>query len=160
MSHLENLLNQYYEWQGYMVRRNVFVGRLSRGGWEGELDIVAYHPETKDLLHLEPSLDAHSWSRREARFEKKFLAGRRYIFDEVLPWLDKDTPLTQRAILISRGRSRTTLVGAELVTIDETVKEIRSKVVAEGRVASGAIPEQFDLLRTIQLIENGYYRRR
>src|SRR5437764_13234533 len=58
MSHLEDLLCEYYDWQGYIVRRNVKVGRLSHGGWEGELDIVAYHPKTRDLVHLEPSIDA------------------------------------------------------------------------------------------------------
>jgi hypothetical protein len=47
MSHLEDLLCEYYQWQGYIVRRNIKVGRLDHGGWEGELDIVAYHPVTK-----------------------------------------------------------------------------------------------------------------
>jgi len=40
VSHLEDLLCEYYEWQGYIVRRNIKVGRLGHGGWEGELDIV------------------------------------------------------------------------------------------------------------------------
>ncbi len=63
MNHLEKLIRQYYEWQGYIVRGNVLVGRLSHGGWAGELDIVAYHPQTKRLLHIEPSLDAHTWAK-------------------------------------------------------------------------------------------------
>src|SRR5882672_2600591 len=58
VSHLEDLLCEYYEWQGYIVRRNIKVGRLGHGGWEGELDIVAYHPKSNHLVHLEPSLDA------------------------------------------------------------------------------------------------------
>jgi len=41
VSHLEDLLCEYYEWQGYIVRRNIKVGRLGHGGWEGELDLVA-----------------------------------------------------------------------------------------------------------------------
>lgn len=77
MTHLENLLYQYYDWQGYIVRRNIKVGRLKHGGWEGELDIVAYHPNNNELLHLEPSIDADSWGTREERFEKKFAAGRK-----------------------------------------------------------------------------------
>jgi hypothetical protein len=159
MSHLEDLICEYYEWQGYIIRRNVKVGRLSHGGWEGELDIIAYHPKTHDLLHLEPSIDAESWSKREERFSKKFGAGKKYIFNEVLPWLDSSTPLRQIAVLVSRGDAHTALGGGEVRTIDEITKEIRDRVFAEGKMASAAIPEQFGLLRTIQLVECGYYRR-
>ncbi len=95
MNHLENIIRQYYEWQGYIVRGNVRGGRLPKGGWAGELDIVADHPQTNHLLHLEPSLDADSWAKREERFKKKFAAGRRHICRDVLPWLDKKTPIQQ-----------------------------------------------------------------
>jgi hypothetical protein len=47
MSHLEDLLVQWRDWRSYVVQRNVKAGRLSHGGWEGELDIVAYHPVTR-----------------------------------------------------------------------------------------------------------------
>ena len=159
MNHFETLIKQYYEWKGYIVRRNVKVGRLSHGGWEGELDIVAFHPQTNDLIHLEPSLDADPWSKREQRFAKKFSAGRSYIFTDLFPWLGPTTPLKQVAILISRGKARSTLAGAEVVTVDEITRQIRTEVVATGKMASNAIPEQFSLLRTIQLVESGYYRR-
>ena len=159
MSHLEDLLCEYYEWQGYIVRRNVKVGRLQHGGWEGELDIIAYHPKTSDLLHLEPSLDAHPWAKREARFTKKFRAGRKYIFREVLPWLDPATPLAQVAVLATGPGARTKLAGGSVRSIDAVTSEIRAKVAAEGKMASRAISEQFPLLRTIQLVECGYYRR-
>ena len=159
MSHLEDLICQYYEWQGYIVRRNVKVGRLLRGGWEGELDVVAYHPESQNLVHLEPSVDGLSWADRETRFFKKFRAGKKYIFKEVLPWLDASTPLKQVAVLVSRGAAHDTVGGGEVLTIDEITKEIRGKVASEGAMVSAAIPEQFDLLRTIQLVETGYYRR-
>ena len=44
----------------------------------------------------------------------------------------------------------------EVVTIDEVVKEIRDAVQAEDNLAKRAIPEQFPLLRTIQLRSPGY----
>ncbi len=56
MNHLEKLTRQYYDWKGYLVKGNVKVGRLTRGGWGGELDIVAYNPQTNHLVHIEPSL--------------------------------------------------------------------------------------------------------
>lgn len=159
MLHLEDLLCEYYDWLGYVVRRNVKVGRLKHGGWEGELDIVAYHPKTGDLLHLEPSIDAHPWSRRAQRFEKKFGVGKKFIFTEVFPWLDRSTPLRQITILVSRGTDHRVLAGGEVMTIDEIVRDIRTAVASRGRIASSAIPEQYRLLRTIQMTESGYYRR-
>jgi hypothetical protein len=158
MSHLEDLLCEYYEWQGYIVRRNVKVGRLNHGGWEGELDVVAYHPTTGDLLHLEPSIDALSWDKREAIFAKKFAVGRKYIFTDVFPWLDESLELSQIAVLTS-GASRKELAGGEVITIDELASEIRVRIKEEGKMSSRAIPEQFHLLRTIQLITSGYYRK-
>jgi hypothetical protein len=61
MSHLETLVAEYLEWQGYLIRRNTKVGRLKHGGWEMELDIVGYHPKSLELVHYEPSIDALSW---------------------------------------------------------------------------------------------------
>jgi hypothetical protein len=158
MSHLEDLLCEYYEWQGYVVRRNIKVGPLSHGGHEGELDIIAYHPQNKNLVHLEPSIDGHSWDVRTERFEKKFRAGRKYV-REVFPWIDEEVELEQIAVLVtSGGGSRTELAGGKLRTIDEIVAEICEKIDERGLMCSRAIPEQFKLLRTIQLVRCGYYR--
>jgi hypothetical protein len=58
MSHLESLIAEYLEWQGFLIRRNVKVGRRARGGWEMELDVVGFHPHSGTLVHYEPSIDA------------------------------------------------------------------------------------------------------
>ena len=158
MSHLEDLVAEYYDWQGYLIKRNVKVGKLAHGGWAMELDIIAYHPHTNDLIHLEPSIDANSWAIREKRFKKKFSFGKKHIFSDVFTWLDPKTPVRQVAVLVSKGRDRSTLAGGEIRTIDECVSEIREAVRAEGIVAKKAIPEQYPLLRTIQLTVSGYYR--
>ncbi len=158
MSHLEALIHEYYEWRGYVVRRGVKVGRLKHGGWEGELDIVAFHPQQQTLLHLEPSIDAHSWAVREQRYERKFRVGRKYIFSEVFPWLDRKTALTQVAILVSRGK-RSHIAGGTIRTVDELVAEMREAVLAEGSMATRAITELYPLLRTVQLVVSGYGRR-
>jgi hypothetical protein len=47
MSHLETLIAEYPDWQGFLVKRNTKVGRLGHGGWETELDIVGYHRRAK-----------------------------------------------------------------------------------------------------------------
>ncbi len=156
MNHLEKLTRQYYDWKGYLVKGNVKVGRLAHGGWGGELDIVAYHPQTNHLVHIEPSIDAHSWTKREERFEKKFRFGREYIYKDVFPWLSEDTPLEQIAILITSSRKE--LCGGKVISIDEFIKQIKTEISTLGVMAKNAIPEEYDLLRTIQLMINGYYK--
>jgi hypothetical protein len=155
MNHLEKLISQYYEWQGYIVRSNVRVGRLAHGGWEGELDIVAYHPESKHLIHLESSIDANSWAIREKRFKKKFMAGQKFIPTDVFPWVQKNTKIEQVAVLITSSRPE--VAGGTVISIDELVAKIKQEVQEQGVMAKNAIPEEFDLLRTIQYTISGYY---
>ena len=157
MAHLEDLIAEHLDWQGYVVKQNILVGKRAKGGWDMELDIVAYRHGDHSLLHVEPSLDAHPWAKREMRFTKKFDAGRKLIFAEVFPWLDKDTPIEQVAILPGRGE-RETLAGARLITVDEYIATVRDDI-ANGPVASrGAIPEKYPLLRTVQFLVKGYQR--
>jgi hypothetical protein len=158
MSHLEDIIAEYYDWKGYLVKRNIKVGKLSHGGWEMELDVVAFDPHTGHLIHLEPSIDAHSWALREKRFSKKFKAARKYIFSEVFTWLDSTTEIEQVAVLISHPKGRDSLAEGKIVSIDELIAEIRQKVVECGIVAKNAIPEQYSHLRTLQLSHNGYYK--
>jgi hypothetical protein len=158
VSHLETLIAEYLDWQRYIVKTNTKVGPLKHGGWEMELDIVAYHPVSGVLLQYEPSIDALSWQKREARYKKKFEAGRRYIFSEVFTWLSPETPLQQIAVFVTHPSGRDHIAGGNIVSIDELVGEIKERVVAEGMMASGAIPEKYPLLRTIQLSHVGYYR--
>ncbi|TDM51375.1 hypothetical protein [Aliivibrio fischeri] len=158
MSHLENLIAEYYDWKGYLIKRNIKVGRLSHGGWEMELDVIAFNPNTGHLIHLEPSIDAHSWETREKRFEKKFTSARKYIFSEVFTWLDENMPIEQVAVLVSHPKNRDVLAGAKIVSIDELMSEIREQVKACGIVAKNAIPEQYPLLRVLQLSHNGYFK--
>src|SRR3546814_1397354 len=79
MNHLEQLTAEWYEVRGYFVRRNVQVGKRVKGGYECELDVVAFCPQRRHLVHVEPSMDANTWATREARYTKKFEAGRKYI---------------------------------------------------------------------------------
>jgi len=57
---LEQLIAEWCELQGYFLRRNVWVGNRAKGGYECELDIVAFHPGKKHLVQIEPSMDASS----------------------------------------------------------------------------------------------------
>ncbi|VVP57255.1 hypothetical protein [Pseudomonas fluorescens] len=158
MSHLEDLIAEYYDWSGYLVKRNLKVGKLTHGGWEMELDILAFHPTTKHLVHVEPSIDAHSWETRERRFKKKFESGERHMFISVFPWLDPTTPVERIAVLITHPKDRNELCGAKILSIDEFMYLVKERVSACGKMVRNAIPEQYPLLRTIQLTTQGYYK--
>lgn len=158
MSHLETLIAEYLEWQGYLIRRNVKVGRLSHGGWRMELDVVGYHPQQGHLVHYEPSIDAHPWAEREARYLKKFTAAREHIFTEIFPWLPEDTQVEQVAVLTTHPRGRDTIAGGGLLSIDEFVAQVRADIRQCGPMLRNAIPEQYPLLRTLQMSECGYSR--
>lgn len=157
-SHLEDLIAEFYDWRGYLVKRNIMVGKRALGGWDMELDLVAYHPHTKHLIHVESSLDAHSWDKRVERFQKKFSLGEKFMFDEVFTWLDKSTQVDKVAVLISHPSDRHELCGARIASVDEMMAEVRDAIERCGKMSKDAISEQYPLLRTVQLAIKGYYR--
>ena len=126
-----------------------------------ELDIVAYNPLTNHILHLEPSIDSHNWATRENRYKKKFAAGRKYIPTEVLPLpgIERNCKIEQYAILIDHPKNRHKIAGAKLVSLDEKTKEICDAILVHKKMEGNAIPEKFRLLRTIQLVQNGYRKK-
>lgn len=158
MSHLESLIAEYLEWQGFLIKRNMKVGRRQRGGWEMELDVVGLNPKTQTIVHYEPSIDADTWGVRETRYEKKFQLARKYMFTEIFHWLPRSTHIEQIAVFYNHPRGRDTIAGAKIMSIDELMCEIRAKVAARGPMISNAISEQYPLLRTIQMSHAGYCR--
>jgi hypothetical protein len=149
MNHLEELVSEWFEYCGYFVRRNVLVGRRLRGGYDCELDVVAYHPGLRRLVHVEPSLDADSWARREERYAKKFAAGREHIptlFDGV----GAPPEIEQIALLVFASTANVpTLGGGTVAHVSSLYREIL-RGVRDRRVESQAVPELFPLIRTIQ----------
>ena len=121
-----------------------------------ELDVIGYNPHSGDLVHYEPSVDAHTWETREARYKKKFDAARKLIFIEVFSWLPPEKPLRQIAVFPSHPKDRHVIAGAQIASIDELVAGIRAKVVGRGVARSNAISENYPLLRVLQLSHCGY----
>lgn len=150
-NHLEQLVAEWYEYQGYFVRKNVNVGKRSQGGYECELDIIAFHPETKKLVHIEPSLDADSWPNRERRYQKKFEAGKKYI-PQIFSGLEIPTEIDQIALfLFASTANHQTIAGGRIMLVSELVVTVSEELV-KCKIAKQAVPEQFPLLRTIQFI--------
>jgi len=150
-NYLEQLVAEWYEYQGYFIRRNVLVGKRAKGGYEGELDIVAFHPETKHLVHIEPTMDAHSWAKREERFEKKFKVGRKYI-PQLFKGMDIPNSIEQICLLgFGSNVNHPTLAGGKVIMVSEFIAEIIGKI-SETSISSSAVSENHSLLRTLQFI--------
>ena len=148
-NHLESLVAEWYELRGYFVRRNVQVGKRPKGGYECELDVVGFHPEQRSLVQIEPSLDADSWAKREARYSKKFGAGRKYI-PGLFPGMAIPKHIDQIALFVyGGGKSRERIAGGRVVFIRDFMEEIRAGI-RYRKVAHSAIPEGLPLLRTLQ----------
>lgn len=147
-NHLEDLVAEWLEYNGYFVRKSVLVGPRPNGGFEGELDVVAIHPITKHLLHVECSLDAHPWDRRELRFASKFERGRKYI-GSVVGGFELDEEPDQVALLqMGGGRSR--VGGGRIVWVADFVGEMLAVLSTRSPIKM-AVPSTFPLLRTMQL---------
>lgn len=156
-NYLEQLVAEWYEYQGYYIRRNVLVGKREKGGFESELDVVAFHPrppehpEKGHLVHLEASMDSDSWDRRESRFAQKFSAGRRYI-PELFTGLDLPEEIEQIAVLVYASKmSRQTLAGGRIVLANELLNEIITKLRRKS-INSSMVAEHYPILRTIQFM--------
>lgn len=151
MNYLEQLAAEWYQFKNYFVRTNVWVGPRPNGGYECELDVVAFHPGRKHLVHIEPSMDAHSWAMREKRFAKKFEAGRKYIPD-LFQGLDLPDEVEQIALLgFASKQNHEELAGGEIMLVGELLNQILSEL-RHLKVASSAVPEGYPLLRTLQFV--------
>jgi len=155
MNHLVQMAYEYYNWKGYLVKNNIHVGKRKQGGYEMELDIVAYNPNSKHLIHIETSLDADSWERRRERYSKIFSIGEKYIFFEVFTWLKKDEKIDQLIVGINKINNGL-LNGIKIIYVGEFTGIIINEFIKEGKANKKAIPEQFLILRTIQYCFCGY----
>ena len=148
---LEQLIAEWYEFQGYFIRRNVLVGKRAKGGYECELDIVAFHPTKKHLIQIEPSADAFSWTIREKRYKKKFEAGQKYI-PALFQGLKIPEKIDQVAVLVYASKqNRNTLAGGRIVLVSEILEDIFNELKSSS-IFSSVIPEQFLIIRTLQFV--------
>jgi hypothetical protein len=149
---LEQLTAEWFEYSGYFVRRNIKVGKRQKGGHDCELNVVAYHPVKKHLVHIEPSTDASSWEVREKRYQKKFDAGRKYI-PEMFPGLiDSTATPEQIALMVFAPRKQErALAGGRVLHVSAFLAEIVEYFKSFSMMSAG-VPEGFPILRTLQFV--------
>jgi hypothetical protein len=67
---LEQLVAEWYRYTGHFVRTNVRFEKRAKGGWAGEIDVLAYLPQRGNVSHIEISMDADSWPERKKKFTR------------------------------------------------------------------------------------------
>ena len=148
MEYLEQLAREWYEYQGYFVRRDLWVGLQTDGSYKCELDVVAFHPLRRHLVQIEPSLDLLPLHEKEQHFELKFGAGRKYLHRLFGP--TSGLHIEQIALVLSSGPAhRHTIAGGRVVLLGEFVSEMLRQLAAVD-VASALVPDQWPLIRTLQ----------
>jgi hypothetical protein len=150
-NYLEQLASEWYEYRGFFVRRNVPVGHGDKSGYEAELTIVAIHPGENRVVHIEPSMDAHSWDVREKRFSKKFNAGREHLVGAT-GGLCPAGNIEQIALIALGSRTNHPTLGGGTVL---TIADFMTEILTELKDRSGdelSVPQQYPILRTLQFV--------
>lgn len=148
MNFLEQLIAEWYEYKGYFVKRNIKIGKRAKGGYETEIDIVAFNPKTNHLIHLEPSSDTDSWKIREERYEKKFRIAKTYI-PEIFEGI-KIPSIEQVAVFLNGAKSKDVIGGGKVVLMSEIMSEIKSTLEKKS-IMNEIVPESYPLIRTIHI---------
>jgi len=149
MYFLEELAAEWYAYQGYFVQTNVKFGMLPAGGYEGEMDVVAFHPTRKILVHVEASMDAVSWKERRERLVKKFSHAQKH-YSELFRF---EYSQLEKVAIVGFGHAhppRESMGGVTIMSIPEFVRTI-SRELKKKSPAEMAVPEQFPILRAMQM---------
>jgi hypothetical protein len=154
-NYLEQLAAEWYEYRGYFVRRHLMVGPRAGGGFEGELTLLAVHLEKGEAVQVEPSMDAHSWEKREKRYQSRFELGRRFI-PALLGGKARSWPLRQIALIgLGSSTNHPTLGGGEVLSLGEFLARILNAFRSADLVAQ-PVPQQYPILRTLQFVADNH----
>lgn len=147
---LEKLVAEWYQYRGYFVLQNVHVGKRVKGGYDTELDVVAFNPVKKEILHFETSTDSDTWERRETRYRLKFDLGKQHIPKLLSVELNQGFEFRQVAIFVyGSNTNRARVGGGDVMPIHQFMGELKA-VLRTKTVAKAAVSEQFPLIRAIQ----------
>ncbi len=151
MDYLERLAHEWYEYQGYFVREDVWVGLEADGSYECDLAVVAFHPTRRHVVHVEPSFDLLSWEDREQHFQTKFDAARKYLHR--IFGTEPRLHIEHIALIASSERAARahTIGGGRILLLCDFLAEILQHL---GRLdmAAALVPEQWGLIRTLQFV--------
>lgn len=149
MNFLEELVAEWYDYRGFFVKTNIHTKKLSTGGYEGEIDVIAYDSNKKELFHIETSSDAKSWNDRKEIFQKKF----NLKSEDYKKLLDLEINSIQKIVLVSYNQPNTDIDfedGIQLKTIPTLMLEIINDLKSLDPMKK-IVNEKYPILRAIQL---------
>lgn len=148
MNFLEQLVAEWFTLQGYFVQTNLKFGKRGKGGWTGEIDVAAFNPSSRELVHVETSMDADRWEQRRERFARKFTSASRYLQH----LFSFEITRVRRVAIVGfsfTSRPRALGEGVEDKSLAQFVREV-SEGLRERHPLKSAIPETLPLLRAMQ----------
>jgi hypothetical protein len=150
VDYLQQLVREWYEYQGYFVRQDVWVGLEADGSYECDLAVVAFHPTRRHLVHIEPSFDLLSWEDREQHFQAKFDAARKYLHR--IFGTEPHLHIEYVALIVSSLRPHAhTIGGGRILLLCDLFAEIVQHLGSLD-MAAAVVPDQWGLIRTLQYV--------
>ena len=151
MNFLETLVAEWYEYTGHFVRANPRTRKRAMGGWDVELDVLAFAPADQRLIHIETSGDANSWAERKARFlQKKFILSHQ----EYESLVGFKVQKVERIAVVGFTKSTKADLNwgdnIRVVLIPTLMEEITSTLKKTDFMRQ-AVPERFPLLRAMKM---------
>ncbi len=148
---LEELVAEWYEYNGHFVRRNVWYGNGPKGGRKGDMDVLAFNPKRKVFVHVEADGSSDKLSIVLKRLGNKFGTATSHYAQFVRGFkVEKAAVVTAVAAIKKNCKLPKNMNAVTIMTCSElTVKIIK---VLKGKNPNNAvIPESWPLLRAIQL---------
>lgn len=149
MNFLESLASEWYAIQGYFVRTNIKVNRRPNGGYDNEIDVLAFLPANGKLVHIETSWDALTWEKREERYKTKKFVFTNEQYSEILG----TTPINiQKRAVIGTSKSQPKDfwgTDIEVTTVPNFIAEIATEM-KQRHPMRDVIPETYPCLRSFQ----------
>ncbi len=150
MNFLEQLAAEWYAYNGYFVLTNRKYGEPEGGGFEGEVDVLAFHAHKREFLHIETSSDASSWANRKQKFRRQFAKAKRYYRN----WLPCKVSEVKKIAIVGFALNPKVLPdyfgdGISIQSVPDFVAKITA-TLAKRKPMEEAVPEGFPLLRAIQ----------
>jgi hypothetical protein len=149
VDYLQQLATEWYEYQGYFVHRDLWIGLEADGSYECELDLVAFHPLRRHLVQIETSFDLLDWKEKEQHFTQKFEAGRKYLHRSF--GAESRVHLDQIALVVGNDDAPRVIAGAKVERLVDLLAAIITELQSFA-MAESPIPGQWPLLRTLQFL--------
>lgn len=148
MNYLEQLVSEWYQYQGCFVKTNVRITNGKTKSVRHELDVMAYNYKTNECFHVEATTSTHKSGdgRRIDRFKNANYKG-------IFGGINLPKKITKRVIFL-HNRSDITIYdknGICALNMLQFLNEINA-VLKEKSIGSDIVPESFPLIRTIQIV--------